>query len=79
MTGFLNSTFWNNSPSDYDIVTALYGTGDEGSIYTTGWDNYDASSCLDDGMTVVYTGVIPTTIDHNVIYVIASGTYTLTT
>jgi len=29
MTSFLNSGFWNNNPSTGDIITALYGSGDE--------------------------------------------------
>lgn len=77
MTSYLNSTFWNDNPNDYDIITALYGTGDEGSIYTKNWSGYNSDSCLNSGITVIHTGLIPTTIEPNTIYVIYSWTYTI--
>ncbi|MFA6255912.1 MAG: right-handed parallel beta-helix repeat-containing protein [Candidatus Absconditabacterales bacterium] len=79
MTSFLDSTFWNNSPTSGDIVKALYGSGDEGSAYTTNWSGYTSYSCLSGGMTVEFTGVVPTALSSHTIYVIASGTYTITT
>jgi len=68
---YLSWSFWNNSPSDYDIITALYGTGNEGSIYTQNWTGYTSGSCLSAGMTVVYTGKLSlTTLSPNTIYVL---------
>ena len=55
MTGYLNADFWAGGPSTGDIVKALYGSGDEGSIYTTNWTGYTSGSCLTSGMSVEYT------------------------
>ena len=51
---YLNSNFWNYNPSTGDIITALYGSGDEGSAYTTNWSSYTSGSCLSGGMNVEY-------------------------
>jgi len=75
MTGYLNSTFWNNNPTTGDIIKALYGSGDEGSIYTQNWTGYTSGTCLNNPMSVEYTWVIPATIEPYTIYVIASGNH----
>lgn len=77
MTGYLDSTFRNDSPNDYDIISALYGTPDEEgmSIYTQHRNGYNSWSCLNPWMTVEYTWQIPAIINPYTIYVIASGTY----
>ncbi|MCX6823260.1 MAG: right-handed parallel beta-helix repeat-containing protein [candidate division SR1 bacterium] len=76
-SGYLSASFWNSNPSAQDVINALYGTGDGGTIYTNHWSGYTSASCLDAGMNVVYTGGLPTTIADHTIYVIASGTYTV--
>lgn len=73
--GYLSWAFWDTTPSDYDIVTALYGTWDEGTAYTQNWSGYTSGSCLAAGMQVTFTGSIPTTIADHTIYVIDPGTY----
>jgi len=79
MTQYLNDDFRNANPNDYDIITALYGTGDEGSIYTQNWSGYNSGSCLSAGMSVVYTGNLTWgTLTANTIYVVASWTYNIT-
>lgn len=78
-TGYLSWAFWDTTPSDYDIVTALYGTWDEGTVYTQNWTGYTSWSCLAAGMQVEFTGIIPTTLTDHTIYVIASGTYDIST
>ncbi len=75
MTMYLNSTFWNNNPASGDIIKALYGSGDEGTAYTQNRSGYNSGSCLNAGMTVEFTWVVPTTTIANTIYVINSGTY----
>lgn len=77
-SSYLSWDFWEASPTDEDVIRALYGSGDGGSVYTTNWSGYTSGSCLNAGMDVVYTGVIPSTLDSNTIYVIASGTYEVT-
>jgi hypothetical protein len=32
---FLNPTFWNQNPAASDIIKALYGSGTEGTVYTS--------------------------------------------
>lgn len=78
---YLSGSFRDESPTDYDIITALYGTGDEGSVYTQNWTGYNSGTCLSGGMTVEYTGnLIWGTLSSNTIYVltwptaIATGT-----
>lgn len=43
---YLTSGFWSYGPSSGDIITALYGSGDEGSAYTQNWSGYNSGSCL---------------------------------
>lgn len=71
ITSYIDSTFWSNNPTDDDIITALYGTGDEGSIYTQNWTGYTSGSCLNNPMSVEHTGTIPAIINTNTIYVIS--------
>ena len=77
-SNYLSGSFRDENPTTWDIITALYGSGDDGSVYTENWSGYNSGSCLNAGMDVVYTGVIPNTLDSNTIYVIASGTYEVT-
>lgn len=77
ITSYIDSTFWSNNPTDDDIITALYGTGDEGSVYTDNRSDYGSGDCLNPWMTVVRTWVIPTTITANTIYVLNGWTYTI--
>lgn len=79
MTGYIDSTFWNNNPTTEDIIQALYGSGDDGiwTIYTQHWTGYTSGSCLSAGMTVEYIWTIPTTLSGHTIYVIESGSYDL--
>ncbi len=75
-TGYLDSTFRNDSPSSGDIITALYGSWDNGSIYTHNWENYNQSTCLDAWMNVEYTSDLTSNpIMNNTIYVVTSWTY----
>jgi len=76
-SSFLNQSFWNANPTTGDIITALYGSGNEWTIYTSNWTGYNAGSCLTSWMNVAFTWVIPTTISAHTIYVISSGTYNL--
>lgn len=75
---YLTSGFWNANPTSGDIITALYGSGDEWSAYTQGWTWYTSGSCLSGWMTVIYTWVLPETLSGHTIYVLSSGTYVLT-
>lgn len=68
---YLTSTFRDADPSTWDIITALYGSGDEWSVYTTNWSGYTSGSCLSGGMNVVYTGSLSLTwLSENTIYVL---------
>jgi len=64
-TMYLDSTFWNNTPTSGDIIAALYGSGDEGSIYTQNWSGYTSGSCLINGMNVEYISAGISTIPLN--------------
>lgn len=78
-TNYLTTEFWDASPTTWDIITALYGSGDEGSVYTENWTGYNSGSCLSGGMTVVYTGNLTWgALSANTIYVVASWTYDIT-
>lgn len=72
---YINDTFWSYTPTTGDIVTALYGSGDEPSGYTQHRTGYNSGSCLASGMNVEFTGSIPNPLQANTIYVIDSWTY----
>ena len=76
---FLSGAFWDNNPTSGDIIKALYGSGGGQTAYTQNWSGYTFGSCLSGGMNVITTGILPTTLADHTIYVIASGTYTITT
>lgn len=80
---FLSPAFWQHAPLSWDIVLELYGTGDEGTAYTKGWDGYTSGSCLSGWMDVVYLtgGVHPVSdpLSDHTIYVFNSWTYILET
>ncbi|MCX6823664.1 MAG: right-handed parallel beta-helix repeat-containing protein [candidate division SR1 bacterium] len=76
---FLSGAFWDNNPTSGDIIKALYGSGGGQTAYTQNWSGYTSGSCLSGGMNVIATGILPTTLASNTIYVIDSGTYNITT
>lgn len=66
---FIDATFWSDTPSDDDIIKALYGSGDEWSAYTQNRSGYTSGSCLASGMTVLYTDELSEYLTNNTIYV----------
>lgn len=76
--GFLQESFWNDNPSNTEIINALYG--DQSTAYSPIWSG--GNTCNPNAMSVVYlTGwgiaKIPTTLLSNTIYVLSAGTYVL--
>lgn len=78
-SNYLTWSFRDQNPTTGDIITALYGSGDENTAYTQHWSGYTSGSCLASGMQVEFTGIIPTILSDNTIYVIASWNYDITT
>lgn len=75
-SNYLTWSFRDQNPTDYDIVTALYGTGNEGSIYTSGRDWYDVNTCLASTIHVEYPSDLTSNpINAYTIYVVAPWTY----
>ncbi len=75
---FVDAAFWENGPTDAEIVNALYGTStDLNTAYTQNWDGYDYNTCLDSPMNVSYESSVPSTIAADTIYVLASWTYSV--
>ncbi len=73
-SNYLSGLFRDASPTDDDIITALYGTGDDGSVYTQNWTGYTSGSCLNGGMSVVYTwDLTGGTLNANTIYVLTGN------
>lgn len=81
-SSYLDSSFWSYGPSTGDIITALYGSGDEWTAYTKWWSGYTSGSCLAAGMQVEYftwgTSILPLSLSGNTIYILSSGTYITT-
>lgn len=74
-SGFLTEEFWNNSPTDQEIVDALFSTD---SAYTQHRNNYSDSTCSVGSSNVVHLydgGSIPSPFTTNTIYVLHSGSY----
>ena len=72
---FITGAFRDLSPSDENIICALYG---ENPTDTTAYTEFrSGNGCEVQNMTVEYTGTLPTTryLNPNTIYVLASGTY----
>lgn len=72
--GFLNQDFWNSSPDDGNIKTALFGDGTPNSSaynrFWTGWCNITE-------VIQVNPQTMPTTIQPNKIYILNSGSYNI--
>ncbi len=72
--GFLQQSFWTDSPTTGEIVNAVYG--DANTAYSAIWSGWN--TCIPGNMSVVYlnsgTNTIPTNLSSNTIYVL-SGTY----
>ena len=73
--------FWDNDPTECEIIAALYGTSavDE-TAYTKNWNGYDGSCSVASGdMDVEYVsawvGNIPHQLLWDTIYVLASGSH----
>lgn len=51
-SNFIDNTFWAQSPTSWDIIKALFGTGTStGTAYTNHWEN---NNCIPVNMSVVY-------------------------
>jgi len=78
---FINSWFWNQNPSQCDIIYALYGTWTNGADTTAYTSNGSGRwwICNYTNMNVKYltwgTNKIPVTGNDYTIYVLSSGTY----
>ncbi|MCX6824520.1 MAG: hypothetical protein NT085_05365 [candidate division SR1 bacterium] len=80
---FLDTTFWDASPSTGDIIAALYGDG-SGGVDTTAYTQTRSSiSCETGNMSVEYItpgeDTLPENLSDNTIYVLEAGDYTTTT
>lgn len=70
---FLNQRFWDQNPSDENIICALYGESPthDMTAYTQIRNTYDTTQCSGVNMNVVYTGNLSiTTLATNTIYVV---------
>lgn len=75
-SNYLTWSFRDQNPTTGDIITALYGTGNEGSIYTSGRDWYDVNTCLASTIHVEYPSDLTSNpINAYTIYVVAPWTY----
>jgi len=71
-SNFITGAFWAGDPSTWDIIKALYGSGNEGSAYTRNRSGWDGSQCSGEEMQVIYTGNLPSVLVNNTIYVLTS-------
>jgi hypothetical protein len=74
---FITGTFRDLSPSDENIICALYGQSGTDSTAYTQHRSGQSTNCAIGNMNVVYTGTLPTTwtLSANTIYVVASGVH----
>lgn len=79
---FLTEEFWDNNPTDAQIIRALYGDG-SGWIERTSYTKYWSEVwCVTGNMSVTYLSggiwTIPLTLSANTVYVLESGDYITT-
>lgn len=73
--GFLNSDFWQQNPTNANIMYALFGNGTPGSTaYTRLWN----ASCIPTNVQALPTNFSGLTWSANTIYIVNPWTYTLT-
>lgn len=73
---FLTSDFWDQSPSNANIMYAVFGNGTTGATaYTRLWTN----SCVPTTVTTLASNFTGGTLTSNTIYIVNSWNYTLTT
>lgn len=73
--GFLTPDFWDQNPSNANIMYAFFGDGTAGSTaYTKLWD----SSCVPTNVLTLPTNFAGGITSANTIYILNAGTYTLT-
>ena len=74
--GFLTNDFWDQSPTNANIMYALFGDGTPGATaYTRLW----TGSCIPTNIVTLSTGFAWFTWAANTIYILNAGSYTLTT
>ncbi len=73
--GFITSDFRYQSPSQWNIKYALFG---DGTPWSTAYTNIWNSSCIPTNPIQYISSLSWTTLSDNTIYVVNSGTYTLT-
>ena len=53
---FITKAFRDGSPTDENVVCALYGDGPgDQTAYTKSWGGYDTTTCYDAGMAISHT------------------------
>lgn len=73
--GFLSSDFWQQNPTNANVMYALFGDGTPSSTaYTRLWD----SSCIPTDLQILPTNFSGLTWLSNTIYILNPGNYTLT-
>ncbi|AHB41335.1 parallel beta-helix repeat-containing protein [candidate division SR1 bacterium RAAC1_SR1_1] len=79
---FITDDFWNNNPTNQDVIRALYGDGSGGIERTAYTRNRTGVTCITGNMSVVYltegTGSLPIALAANTIYILGSGNYITT-
>ncbi|MFA5748039.1 MAG: right-handed parallel beta-helix repeat-containing protein, partial [Candidatus Absconditabacterales bacterium] len=76
---FIDQTFWDNGPTDEQIIDALYGDGNVGEDTTAYTTHRTGNTCDTNNITVSYvdpgTDQIPEYLSENTIYVLLSGSH----
>ncbi len=73
--GFITSDFWEQHPSNANIIYALFGDGTPGA---TAYTRTRSSSCIPTSVQYVPSNFSGWLGDSNTIYILNSGSYTLT-